>query len=203
MSSRSLAKQSPGKRGDCFGGSASPRNDHPFGCGLRPRYGESEPLLRDDMDLNFSPFPSSISTGNRDEESVKVLILGSGPAGLAAALYTARANLSPVVLSGIQLGGQVALTYHVENYPGFPEGVGGMQLVDLFQKQAERFGARVEFDSAASVDLSARPFRVMTQNDKLYLAETIIIATGASANHLNVPGEAELTGRGVDRKSVV
>jgi thioredoxin reductase (NADPH) len=149
------------------------------------------------MDLNFSPFPSSISTGHRDEESVKVLILGSGPAGLAAALYTARANLSPVVLSGIQLGGQVALTYHVENYPGFPEGVGGMQLVELFQKQAERFGARVEFDSAASVDLSTRPFRVMTQNDRLYLAETIIVTTGASANHLNVPGEAELTGRGV------
>jgi thioredoxin reductase (NADPH) len=126
-----------------------------------------------------------------------MLILGSGPAGLSAALYAARADLNPVVLTGLELGGQVSLTYIVENYPGFPEGIGGMEMVDLFQKQAERFGARVEVDSAAEVDLSRRPFKVRTQNGKIYLAETLIIATGASARHLNVPGETELIGRGV------
>jgi thioredoxin reductase (NADPH) len=128
--------------------------------------------------------------------AVKVLILGSGPAGLSAALYAARAELQPVVLSGIQLGGQAALTFAVENYPGFPEGVGGAELGELFQKQAEHFGARVEFDTANEVDLSSRPFRVRTDNTE-YLAESIIIATGASPNALKVPGEAELTGRGV------
>ena len=132
-----------------------------------------------------------------NQEKLQVLILGSGPAGLSAALYAARADLSPVVLSGVELGGQVSLTYVVENYPGFPEGIGGMEMVDLFQKQAERFGARVEYDSAAEVDLSERPFRVTTLNGKSYLADSLIIATGASAIHLNVPGETEFTGRGV------
>src|SRR5574340_148819 len=129
-------------------------------------------------------------------QEVKVLVLGSGPAGRAAALYAARAELAPVVLSGIQLGGQAALTYAVENYPGFPDGVGGAELGELFQKQAEHFGARVEFDTANRVDLSSRPFRVETDNG-VYRAESIIIATGASPNALKVPGEAELTGRGV------
>src|SRR3990172_2993085 len=132
-----------------------------------------------------------------NQEKLQVLILGSGPAGLSAALYAARADLSPVVLSGVELGGQVSLTYVVENYPGFPEGIGGMEMVDLFQKQAERFGARVEYDSAAEVDLSERPFRVTTLNGKSYLADSLIIATGASAIHLNIPGETEFTGRGV------
>ncbi len=127
---------------------------------------------------------------------VKVLVLGSGPAGLAAALYAARAELTPVVLTGIQLGGQAALTYTVENYPGFPEGVGGAQLGELFQKQAEHFGAKLEFDSAREVDLSHRPFNVKTDNGE-YLADALIIATGASSNQLNVPGEMDLTGRGV------
>jgi thioredoxin reductase (NADPH) len=125
------------------------------------------------------------------------LILGSGPAGLTAALYAARANLDPVVLTGLEMGGQVSLTYIVENYPGFPDGIGGTEMVDLFQKQAERFGARVMIDSAAEVNLSARPFQVKTINGSEYLAEALIIATGASARHLNVPGEVEFTGRGV------
>ncbi len=133
---------------------------------------------------------------NGNAKHVKVLILGSGPAGLAAALYAARAELEPVVLTGIQLGGQAALTYTVENYPGFPDGVGGAQLGELFQKQAERFGARVEFDSANEVDLSERPYHVKTDAGE-YLADTLIIATGASANQLKIAGEAELTGRGV------
>jgi thioredoxin reductase (NADPH) len=129
-------------------------------------------------------------------KNVKMLILGSGPAGLAGALYAARADLEPVVLTGMDLGGQVSLTNTVENYPGFPDGVGGQALVDLFQKQAERFGASVEYDSATEVDLSERPFRVKTYNTE-YLTETLLVATGASPTHLEVPGEKDFTGRGV------
>jgi thioredoxin reductase (NADPH) len=125
-----------------------------------------------------------------------MLILGSGPAGFAAALYAARAELAPVLLTGTQLGGQAALTYTIENYPGFPEGVGGAQLGELFQKQAEHFGTRVEFDTANKVDLSARPFNVTTDAGE-YLADSLIVTTGASPIHLNVPGEDTLLGRGV------
>jgi thioredoxin reductase (NADPH) len=141
---------------------------------------------------------SGVSTPSRETETkhVKLLIFGSGPAGLSAALYAARAELAPVVLTGIDLGGQAALTYTIENYPGFPEGVGGLQLGELFQKQAERFGARVEFDTAQSVDLSSRPFKVVTDNG-VYAAEALIVSTGARPNHLNISGETELTGRGV------
>ena len=131
-----------------------------------------------------------------DEKHVKVLILGSGPAGLAAALYAARAELEPIVLTGMQLGGQAALTHLIENYPGFPEGVGGAQLGELFQKQAEHFGAKVEFDMANEVDLSQRPYTVKTDSGE-YKAETLIITTGANPLHLEMPGEVELTGRGV------
>ena len=130
------------------------------------------------------------------EKHVKVLVLGSGPAGLSAALYAARAELEPIVLTGMQLGGQAALTHLIENYPGFPEGVGGAQLGELFQKQAEHFGAKVEFDMAHEVDLSQRPFTVKT-DDGDYKAETLIVTTGANPNHLEIPGEVELTGRGV------
>jgi len=137
---------------------------------------------------------SQSSIGN--SHHVKILVLGSGPAGLSAALYAARAELAPLVLTGVQLGGQVALTYTVENYPGFPEGVGGGQLGELFQKQAEHFGARVEFDTANRVDFSQRPFKVKTDGGE-YLADSVIVATGASPNQLKVPGENELTGRGV------
>jgi thioredoxin reductase (NADPH) len=139
---------------------------------------------------------SEPSTSKVNPEHVKVLILGAGPAGLSAALYAARADLQPLVLTGIQLGGQVALTNTIENYPGFPEGVGGVELGELFQKQAERFGARVQFDSALSVDLSSRPFKVVTDNGE-YLADSLIISTGANPNLLNIPGETNLTGRGV------
>jgi thioredoxin reductase (NADPH) len=127
---------------------------------------------------------------------VKMLILGSGPAGFAAALYAARAELAPLVLTGNQLGGQAALTYTIENYPGFPEGVGGAQLGELFQKQAEHFGTRVEFDLANKVELTARPFRVTTDAGE-YLVDSLIVTTGASPIHLNVPGEDTLLGRGV------
>jgi len=137
-----------------------------------------------------------IMSNNGKDRHVKVLVLGSGPAGLAAALYAARAELAPVVLTGMQLGGQAAITHLIENYPGFPEGVGGAQLGELFQKQAERFGAKVEFDMAHEVDFSQRPYKVVADSGE-YLADTIIISTGASPVHLNVPGEEKLTGRGV------
>jgi thioredoxin reductase (NADPH) len=127
---------------------------------------------------------------------VKTLIVGSGPAGLAAALYTARANLEPVVLTGMELGGQVSLTHLVENYPGFPDGVSGQGLVEAFQKQAERFGAKSVFDLATEIDFSQRPFKVSTYSD-VYLADTLILTTGATPRHLEVPGETEFTGRGV------
>jgi thioredoxin reductase (NADPH) len=133
---------------------------------------------------------------NDNEKHVKVLILGSGPAGLAAALYAARAELAPVVLTGMQLGGQAALTHTIENYPGFPTGVGGPELGELFQKQSEHFGAKVEFDMAHEVDLSQRPFKVTTDSGE-YKADTLILSTGANPTHLEVPGEVELTGRGV------
>jgi thioredoxin reductase (NADPH) len=141
-------------------------------------------------------FTLNNSSTNFASNAVKVLILGSGPAGLSAALYAARGNLDPVVLTGMELGGQASLTNIIENYPGFPDAVGGQVLSDLFQKQAEKFGARVEYDTATDVDLSEHPFKVKTYNGE-YRAETLIIATGAQATHLNVPGEQELTGRGV------
>lgn len=145
------------------------------------------------MDFNLKNISSNQQT---QIKNVKMLILGSGPAGFAGALYAARANLEPTVLTGMDLGGQVSLTNTIENYPGFPDGIGGQALVDLFQKQAERFGAQVEYDSATEVDLSQRPFRIKTYNGE-YLAETLLIATGARPTHLEVPGEAEFTGRGV------
>jgi thioredoxin reductase (NADPH) len=127
---------------------------------------------------------------------VKTLIVGSGPAGLAAALYTARANLEPVVLTGMELGGQVSLTHMVENYPGFPDGISGQDLVEAFKSQAERFGAKSVFDVATEIDFSQQPFKVSTYGE-VYLAETIILTTGATPRHLEVPGEVEYTGRGV------
>ena len=126
-----------------------------------------------------------------------VLIVGSGPAGLTAAIYTARANLSPLLLTGQEIGGQIALTNEVENYPGFPEGITGPELVDLMQKQAKHFGARIEIDFVTQVNLKTHPFEIQTQNGESYTAKALIIATGASPRRLGVPGEKELMGRGV------
>lgn len=126
----------------------------------------------------------------------EVIILGTGPAGLSAALYAARAGLNPLILTGTEIGGQAALTDRIENYPGFPDGVGGSELAELFQKNAERFGARMEYDSATGVDVSQRPFEVKTYS-KEYRAKVLIITTGASPNKLNVPGEDKFRGRGV------
>jgi thioredoxin reductase (NADPH) len=123
-----------------------------------------------------------------------VIILGSGPAGLTAALYAARANLDPLIITGPDLGGQIATTTEVENFPGFPDGLTGPELTEYMQKQAERFGARLEFDTITSVDLHP-PFK-LTGNVE-YEAKSLIIATGASPRKLGVPGEKELVGRGV------
>jgi thioredoxin reductase (NADPH) len=130
-------------------------------------------------------------------EVLKTLILGSGPAGYTAAIYAARANLEPVVLAGNQPGGQLTITSDVENYPGFPEGVMGPEMMEMFRKQAERFGTKVFFEMAEKVDFSQRPFKVWSNADKVYEAETIIIATGASALYLGLENEQKLQGRGV------
>jgi len=126
-----------------------------------------------------------------------VIIIGSGPAGLTAALYTARANLNPLVISGNQLGGQISITSEVENFPGFPEGTTGPELVELMQKQAERFGARIQIDEVTEVDFGqGSPFRVKTYGEE-YQARAVILAVGASPRRLGIPGEDELIGRGV------
>jgi thioredoxin reductase (NADPH) len=126
----------------------------------------------------------------------KVVIIGTGCAGLTAALYTARANLTPLVLTGRQPGGLLTTTSTVENYPGFPEGVDGYELMTRMQKQAERFGARVKFASLESVELGHRPFSLTVDGEKLE-TQTLIIATGASHRHLGVQGENLLENRGV------
>jgi len=129
------------------------------------------------------------------QKVLQCLIIGSGPAGLSAALYAARADLAPVVLSGMDLGGQVSKTGAIENYPGFPS-IEGPEMVSTFQQQAEQFGAEIVFDSATEVDLSQRPFKVTTYGSE-YLTDSLIIATGAAIRELGVPGETEFTGRGV------
>ena len=127
----------------------------------------------------------------------RVVIIGSGPAGLTAALYTARAQLAPVVIAGSQLGGQVAITHEIENYPGFPDGLSGPELVERMKEHAENFGAKVEFDMVESVDFSqGSPFPVRTLADE-YLADAVIVTIGADPRKLGVPGEQEYIGGGV------
>jgi thioredoxin reductase (NADPH) len=126
----------------------------------------------------------------------KVVIIGTGCAGLTAALYTARAQLAPLVLTGIMPGGLLTTTSIVENFPGFPEGIDGYELMTRMQKQAERFGAKVKFGTVESVDLSKRPFTLVVDGDVVQ-SETIIIASGAGHKHLGVPGEDELEKKGV------
>ncbi len=126
----------------------------------------------------------------------KLVIIGSGPAGLTAALYAARADLNPIVFEGLVAGGQLMITTDVENYPGFPDGILGPELMDQFRKQAERFGTRLHQVDVTEVDFSTRPLRINVGADE-YTADAVIIATGASATWLGVPGEELLTGKGV------
>jgi thioredoxin reductase (NADPH) len=130
-------------------------------------------------------------------EKEKVIVIGSGPAGLTAALYTARAMLNPLVISGSELGGQISITNEVENYPGFPEGITGPELVQFMQKQAEKFGARLLIDEVTEVNFKdGPPFSVKTYGDT-FEAEAVIVCVGASPHRLGVPGEEEMIGRGV------
>jgi thioredoxin reductase (NADPH) len=126
----------------------------------------------------------------------RLIIIGSGPAGLTAAIYAARANLAPTVFAGYQYGGQLMFTTEVENFPGFPEGILGPELMENFRAQAERFGAKIENVDVTKVDFTQRPFSVWTGDDRIE-ADSVIVATGASARWLGIPGEAELRGRGV------
>ncbi len=132
-----------------------------------------------------------------NQEIVKCLIIGSGPAGYTAAVYTARANLCPVLYQGIEPGGQLTTTTQIENFPGYPEGVDGPQLMDDLKRQAERFGTDIRFGTVTRADLSSRPFHVVVDGTRELLAHTLIIATGASAKYLGLPSETKFRGQGV------
>lgn len=130
-------------------------------------------------------------------EKVKCLIIGSGPAGYTAAIYTGRANISPVLYEGIQPGGQLTITTEVENFPGYPEGISGTQLMDDLRAQAERFGVEIRNGIITKVDFSERPYKITIDDEKELLAETVIISTGASAKYLGLEDEQKYAGMGV------
>jgi thioredoxin reductase (NADPH) len=139
---------------------------------------------------------------NQEIEHLKVLIIGSGPAGYTAAIYAARAGMSPVLYTGGQPGGQLTITTDVENYPGYPEGIMGPEMMEDFRKQAERFGTQVRYGLVTKVDFSARPHQVIVDDQKTILADTVLISTGASAKWLGLESETRLNGRGVSACAV-
>jgi len=145
------------------------------------------------IDINQEPK----GEGSENGEKIKCLIIGSGPAGYTAAIYAARANLKPVIYTGLQMGGQLTTTTEVDNYPGYPEGVTGPDMMEDFKKQAERFGTEVRFGIATSVDFSKRPFRVVIDEKTTVEAETVIISTGATAKYLGIEAEKKYAGMGV------
>lgn len=136
------------------------------------------------------------------EEHLKVLIIGSGPAGYTAAIYAARAGLNPVLYTGGQPGGQLTITGEVENFPGYPQGIGGPEMMTELQQQAERFGTQVKYGMITSVDFSARPFTAIADGNITIKAESIIVATGASARYLGLPSEQKLMNKGVSACAV-
>ncbi|RME51177.1 MAG: thioredoxin-disulfide reductase, partial [Caldilineae bacterium] len=151
------------------------------------------------LELNLGgPSPENEPGGDAPRPEVEnVIVVGSGPAGWTAGLYTARANLNPLLITGNDYGGQVSLTYEIENYPGFPEGLSGPELVEKMKAQAERFGCTVEYDHVTELVVDQHPFLVRTAQGKEYKAKALILSTGARPRYLEVPGEKELTGRGV------
>jgi len=151
--------------------------------------------------VTSTPYEGTGTAGNGDAGSDQsdvenLIIIGTGPAGLTAALYAGRADLNPLVFEGIQAGGQLMITTDVENYPGFPDGIMGPELMDRFRKQAERFGARLVASDVTRVDFTTDPKRIWVGADE-YSAKTVIVSTGATAKWLGIPGEERLTGRGV------
>ncbi len=185
-------------------GGEAPENPSPFG-GLKIDFGgdAASPFGMPVIDMSapaVAPVPAaggpSTAVADPGRTESKVVIVGSGPAGLTAAIYAARANLEPIVLGGTTPGGQLMLTSDVENYPGFPEGVQGPELMALFRAQAERFGALVLDVDVEMVDLSMRPFRLWARGVE-YQAQSVIVATGASAMWLGLESETRLRGRGV------
>ena len=139
---------------------------------------------------------------NEATEKVHVLIIGSGPAGYTAAIYAARANMKPVLYQGIQPGGQLTITTEVENYPGYPDGIQGPEMMVHFEKQAARMGADIRYGLATKVDFSQQPYKVWIDEDKLIEADSVIISTGASAKWLGLPSEEKLNGFGVSACAV-
>lgn len=137
-----------------------------------------------------------------DEKTLKVVIIGSGPAGYTAAIYAARAGLNPVLFTGGQPGGQLTTTNDVENFPGYPDGINGPQMMIDLQKQAERFGTQVNFGLVTSVDFSSYPLKVMVDEKETRLAESVIVATGASAKYLGIPSEEKFANKGVSACAV-
>lgn len=147
------------------------------------------------LDIKEEPKKSFIETKNA--EHVKCVIIGSGPAGYTAAIYAARANLKPVLYKGLQPGGQLTTTTDVENFPGYPNGISGFEMMEDFEKQAARFGTDIRWGTATSVDFSASPYKVIIDEESLIEADTVIIATGATARYLGLPSEEKYRGSGV------
>ena len=148
------------------------------------------------LDINKEPDNKQVG-GIENIENVRCLIIGSGPAGYTAAIYTSRANLKPLLYTGLQVGGQLTTTTEVDNYPGYPDGVAGPVMMEDLKKQAERFGTEVRFGIATDVDFSGKKHKVTIDDNKIIIADSVIIATGATAKYLGIEAESKYAGQGV------